>query len=162
MVHDDSTHVRDDTPLPTRSSPLHPPGFSLKAKLTAAPPAGASHDSWKSSVPRPSTTTVNNDDDNSSWEFPDLLVTSEALAAEMLAESMATASATTSGGTFRLGGTTMHGGSSAGGGSTVGGGHYKRWSSTPVPPPPEFSLAAGDVDLYRLVLLRVVRLHLKP
>eukprot|EP00903_Cladosiphon_okamuranus_P011978 g11249.t1 len=113
-----------------------------EAKLTAGPPAGASHVSWKSSTAK-EPSSANGED--STWEFPNLLSTSEELAAEMLSESMAMASAAARAGTFRLGVATMHCGSGAG----VGGGYYRRSSSMPVPPPPEFSLAAGDVDLHR-------------
>lgn len=93
----------------------------------AGPPAGASHDdSWKaSSAPPPA-----GNDANSGWEFPDLLATSEALAAEMLSESAAAAAAAV-------------------------GGCYKRSSAMPVPPPPEFWLSVGDVDRHRLVFVAV-------
>ena len=126
-----------------------PPPFFLQAKLTAGPPAGASDDSWK---PSPSSGPAAGDD--GSWEFPDLLATSEALAAEMLSESMAT---DTSAKTLGFVGT-AHGGSSsaagAGGRAAVGGFYnYKRSSSMPVPPPPEFRLSVEDVDRHRCVFV---------
>jgi len=71
-------------------------------------------------------------------------VTSEALAADMLAEAMgagAVASAGSSG---------WRGGDSAVGSSARG------WEApaapVPPPPPPEFRLSAGDVDAHRLVV----------
>ncbi|CAM9375864.1 unnamed protein product [Ectocarpus sp. 12 AP-2014] len=112
-----------------------------EAKLCAGPLAGTSQESWKPIAYGGSSANDNNDDggDDGGWEFPDLLVTSEALAAEMLAESSA-------------GRTTMGTGSSGtheSGGVEGGGGQYTRHSSAPPPPPPEFQLSAEDVDQYR-------------
>lgn len=151
-----TTHHRFHPPLrpaSPRFTPARPaPVLSLKAKLTSA---GASHDSWKSSS-TPGRSVDDDDNAGGSWEFPDLLATSEALAAEMLSESMATVSAASSAGVFGYGGAAVvdgGGGSSAvgagAGGRAAVGGFYTRSSSMPVPPPPEFHLSAGDVDRHR-------------
>ncbi|CAM9441986.1 unnamed protein product, partial [Ectocarpus sp. 8 AP-2014] len=112
-----------------------------EAKLSAGPLAGTSQEAWKPITDGGSSANENNDDggDDGGWEFPDLLVTSEALAAEMLAESFA-------------GRTTMGAGISGthgSGGGEGGGGQYTRYSAAPLPPPPEFQLSAEDVDQYR-------------
>lgn len=116
--------------------------FFLKAKLTAGPPAGVSQDSWKSPAQDSSADIAG---DSRGWEFPDLLVTSEALAAEMLSES----TMMTSSGSRHIG---PHGESSRAGGVAGGGeGQYHRLSAMPIPPPPEFSLSTEDVDQHRFV-----------
>lgn len=117
----------------------------FKAKLTAGPPVGAFQDSWKSPVVG---SAANVDDDNSGWKFPELLVTSEALAAEMLSESM-TISASSSAHVDQYGDSSRGGGGGGGGGAA--GRRYKRSSAMPTPPPPEFRLSTGDINRHRFV-----------
>ncbi|CAN0008939.1 unnamed protein product [Ectocarpus sp. 6 AP-2014] len=112
-----------------------------EAKLSAGPLAGISQESWKPIADGGSSANENNDygGDDGGWEFPDLLVTSEALAAEMLAESSA--------GRTTIG--TSSSGTHGSGGGEGGDGQYTRHSAAPPPPPPEFQLSAEDVDQYR-------------
>ncbi|CAM9368319.1 unnamed protein product [Ectocarpus fasciculatus] len=112
-----------------------------EAKLSAGPPADPSQESWKPIADERSSANDNNDDgeDDGGWEFPDLLVTSEALAAEMLEESFVART------TMGAGSSRIHGS----GGGEGGGGQYTRHSAAAPPPPPEFHLSAEDIDQYR-------------
>ena len=107
--------------LPTCFRPPAPPN---KAQLSAGPSTDASQHSRKAA----GSSTSGND----GWEFSELLVTSEALAAEMMSQSMMVESAA--------------GGRQSGGEKDV---RYTRSSSMPVPPPPEFRLDAGDIGHHR-------------
>ncbi|CAM9316812.1 unnamed protein product [Laminaria digitata] len=103
-----------------------------QAQLSAGPTADASQHSRKAGG---GGSTADNEE---GWDFPELLVTSEALAAEMLSQSIIE----NAGG----GGRQQQGG---GGGDERGaGGGYTR-SSSVLPPPPEFRLDAGDIGHHR-------------
>ncbi|CAM9328286.1 unnamed protein product [Hapterophycus canaliculatus] len=110
-----------------------------EAKLIAGPPASATPASWKHNAA--AEVCERNDDEGGSWEFPDLLVTSEALAAEMLSESLVAPAMVSSAGSGGASGE-MRGGSTG----ARGDGYYRRFSGMPIPPPPEFRLSAGDID----------------
>lgn len=66
---------------------------------------------------------------NDGWDFPDPLVTSQALAAEMLSKSM----------NYLQEYGTQEG----------GGGGFTRAANMPTPPPPEFQVSARDIVRHR-------------
>ena len=112
---------------PVRTAPLpalHPPFLCLhpKAQLSAGPTTDAAQHSRKATGSAAA---------DEGWDFPELLVTSEALAAEMLSQSIIENAD----------------GRQQGGGEQAAG--YTRSSSMPPPPPPDFRLDEGDIGHYR-------------